>query len=427
MEKSAEFKSACAFYKISVIPTPPEQQNKNPVERSWQIIQKDAACNMVSQSNLSNFWWHCAITHACTIRNCLVNDASLLIDSRAPWTQLTNHPIDFEHSSCFYGALGLVPRVGDKTLLATKNELCVAVTPIFDGTKSHLVILEGHQNTSVRGGFQLIQDSAQRLTINELKALEPKFNEDGCIIEFKSPVSTDFTLQEKVNSFNFDNNTSKDIITASESNPIDNALSREKFFNRVNVNSNPAVFDQSSAATNYHSDDIFRRITRSNSNELKSTASVGSPSSDIPIIESINFTELQSDHEMRRIIIHLLDKFGCIPSQKQIDHFLLLYAQFGNSVFNKNFDADDDLMLLTTSLQIEKEPKWPRAFYDPMFRRRWEPPVRKEVDGLVNAQALELTTLQFLIDNKYTILDHCFPLKAKPNGIDKARLAICGD
>ena len=99
---------------------------------------------------------------------------------------------------------------------------------------------------------------------------------------------------------------------------------------------------------------------------------------------------------MRRIIIHLLDKFECMPSQKQIDHFLLLYAQFGNSVFNKNFDADEDLMLLTTSLQIEKEPKWPRAFYDVEFRRRWEPPVRKEVDGLVYAEALERTTLQFL-------------------------------
>ena len=49
MEKSTEFKSVCAFYKISVVPAPPEQQNKNPVERSWQIIQKDAACDMISQ------------------------------------------------------------------------------------------------------------------------------------------------------------------------------------------------------------------------------------------------------------------------------------------------------------------------------------------------------------------------------------------
>ena len=354
----------------------------------------------------------------------------MLIDNRAPWTQLTNHPIDFEHlTSCFYGALGLVPRVGDKTLLATKNELCVAVTPIFDGTKSHLVILEGHHNTSVRGGFQLIQDSAQRLTINELKALEPEFDENGCIIEFKSPVSADFTLQEKVNSFNFDENSSKDVIIASSSEPssIDNAPHSKQIFNRVNVNSNPAVFDQSSAASNSHSDNIFRRITRSNSSNIKRSANTVSPSSDIPLSVCINFTELQSDHEMRRIIVHLLDKFGRLPSQKQINHFLLLYAQFGNSVFNKNFDADEDLMLLTTSLQVEKEPKWPRAFYDVEFRRRWEPPVRKEVDGLVNAEALERTTLQYLIDNKFTILDHCFPLRAKPNGTDKARLAICGN
>ena len=94
---------------------------------------------------------------------------------------------------------------------------------------------------------------------------------------------------------------------------------------------------------------------------------------------------------MRRIIVHLLDKFAGLPTQKRIDHLLLLYAQFGDSVFNNNFDADQDLMLLTASLQVEKEPKWPRAFYDPVFRRRWEPPVRKEVDGLVDAQALELT------------------------------------
>ena len=182
------------------------------------------------------------------------------------------------------------------------------------------------------------------------------------------------------------------------------------------------MFDQSLVADNSHSSDSFKRITRSNSGNLNNIAST-----DIPTNVTINFTDLQSDHEMRKIIVHLLDKFAGLPTQKQIDHLLLLYAQFGDSVFNNNFDADQDHMLLTASLQVEKEPKWPRAFYDPVFRRRWEPPVRKEVDGLVDAQALELTTLQFLMDNKYTILDHCFPLKAKPNGIDKARLAICGD
>ena len=105
-------------------------------------------------------------------------------------------------------------------------------------------------------------------------------------------------------------------------------------------------------------------------------------STDIPINVTINFTDLQSDHEMRRIVVH------GPPNQKQIDHLLLLYAQFDDRVFNNNFDADQDLMLLTASLQVEIEPKWPRAFYDSVFRSRWDPPglfkfVMKSMDWLM--------------------------------------------
>ena len=87
MTTSVEFKDACAKLKLEVIVAPAEQQFKNPVERTWQTIQNDAAGLLVSQRNLSNDHWFLAVCTACTLRACVVNESSQMIDPKiAPWT-----------------------------------------------------------------------------------------------------------------------------------------------------------------------------------------------------------------------------------------------------------------------------------------------------------------------------------------------------
>ena len=188
MERAAEFKEVCAKLQLEVVPAPAEEQMKNPVERTWQTIQNDAAGLLVSQRNLSNDHWFLAICTACTLRACVVNEASLMIDqSMAPWTMLTKWKVDYGHlTSSFFGALATVPRVGKGQLLATRNELCVAICPVFNGSYSHIVLLQGHRTPCIRGGLQLIQEEVVRLKDSELRALEPEYNLDHSVKEFNS-------------------------------------------------------------------------------------------------------------------------------------------------------------------------------------------------------------------------------------------------
>ena len=82
MATADQFKAACAQLQIHVIPAPAEQQNQNPLERSWQTIQNDAAGLLVSQRNLCNKHWFLAICTACTIRACMLNSSSILVYSK---------------------------------------------------------------------------------------------------------------------------------------------------------------------------------------------------------------------------------------------------------------------------------------------------------------------------------------------------------
>jgi len=82
MTTSADFIEACAKLKISVVPAPAEEQQKDPTERSWQTIQNDSAGLLISQRNLTQKHWLLAIFAACTLRACLINESSMLIDSK---------------------------------------------------------------------------------------------------------------------------------------------------------------------------------------------------------------------------------------------------------------------------------------------------------------------------------------------------------
>ena len=179
---------------------PAEEQNKNPVERIWQTIQNDASGLLISQRNLCSSHWFLAVCTACTLRSCLVNESSKTVDpTLAPWTLLTGWKIDYAHlTSSFFGALATVPRVGKAQNLSTRNELCVTICPLFNGSYAHVVLLHGHRNPSIRGGVQFIQEEVVRLKDSELKMLEPEYDEDNLIKEFKSPALVDFSLDDKV-------------------------------------------------------------------------------------------------------------------------------------------------------------------------------------------------------------------------------------
>ena len=187
---------------------------------------------------MSDYWWHAAVTAACTIRNCLVNEASLLVGHQAPWTQITNYSTEYDHlTSAWFGAIGTVPRVGNKRLLGTKNELCVVICPIFNNTKSHLVILDGHKTPSIRGGFLLIQEEVQRLSIQQIKALETKFDSNGYLLDFKSHVDEDFTLFDKVREHKHE-----ELSTLSDSQADGSTL---HMTSKINPDSHSNTFDQS--------------------------------------------------------------------------------------------------------------------------------------------------------------------------------------
>ena len=155
MSTAAAFKDACSKLNIEVVPAPAEEQFKNPVERSWQVIQNDASGLLMSQRNLNKSHWFLAVCAACTLRSCMVNESSQLVDpTLTPWTILTGWKVDYEHlTSVFFGALATVPRVGKSEVLSTKNELCVAITDVHNDTKSWVVLLHGHRTPSTRGGL----------------------------------------------------------------------------------------------------------------------------------------------------------------------------------------------------------------------------------------------------------------------------------
>ena len=464
MEKSAEFRSACAHWKLAVVPAPPEQQNKNPCERSWQVIQKDAAYNLVRQNNLSDFWWHAAVTAACTIRNCLVNDASLLVGHQSPWTQITNYSTDYDHlTSGWFGAIGTVPRVGNKRLFGTKNELCVVICPIFNDTHSHLVVLDGHRTPSIRGGFLLIQEEVQRLSIQQIKALEPKFDNDGYLLDFKSPVDQDFTLFDKVTErkYGASEQLSRTLVSELDETTL-------HMTSRINPGSHPATFDQSQTvspdslntsglhtAINTAADNTSSNINDTIFEPLQATSSMDDGNErlgpDIISTDSrkdhathtmitrnhrkpmdsahINFQELSWDLDQRMIIVNLLEKHGQLPNEEQLTHCLLLYAQFGSSIFNVNLGPDIEILLNSVSSKDStvKEPKWPKAKRCKVFCNEWLPSVRHEIDGLYDDSSIHIISYETFIKEGYELLGHCIPLKIKSTGVRKARLAVCGN
>ena len=222
---------------------------------------------------------------------------------------------------------------------AFKNELCVFVTPIFDGTKSHLVVLDGHRHTCVRGGFQLLQEQAQRLSIAQVKDLEPEFDDDGYIKDFKSPSDTDFTLLDKVNNPQF-------VMQPNFQHPeLREDITTHHMTHRIDPGSNPANFDQSklpvTPTTSSTSAVMIDRIcipaipdfkstpsskvsdiqtindstsnVDDNSTKSSSTASATSSihsmstrSRQSSLISDLNLLDLQSDLEERVLVIHLV-------------------------------------------------------------------------------------------------------------------------
>ena len=69
------------------------------------------------------------------------------------------------------------------------------------------------------------------------------------------------------------------------------------------------------------------------------------------------------------IAAHLLSKFDDLPTEVQLGHHQLLYARFGDAIFDENLGPDIVASFTASISEIKKEPKWPRAHRDLEFQK----------------------------------------------------------
>ena len=337
--------------------------------------------------------------------------------------------VDYAHlTSSFFGALETVPRVGKKENLVTRNELCVTICPLFNGSFAHVVLLHGHRNPSIRGGVQLIQEEVVRLKDNELESLAPEYNSDGSLKEFKSPVIDDFSLEDKVA-------TPK---TAEILAPVD--VEAEKgaahWIRSVKSGSERSVGMEMTSDSDKASDKIrgdtaasggatnalgggseevganFGVKKDSLDDEHSGGGSVGVGSADNSstgggtkptagrvtrslslrnkILEPqavlhLALVELCWDSDERMLKAANMSEDDAWPDASKSKQLSLLYAAYGKNAIS-GFLPDDVVKVFFTARK--KKPKYPRVHYDEEFADKCRPPVREEVDGLKDGKIL---------------------------------------
>ena len=192
-----DFILAMAELKLTIVPAPPQEQFKNPLEASWRTVQEDMSGLLLGQRNLSSSHWFLAMKTACTRRSTVINSKSILLDpTMTPWQLLTKIPVCWDDLvRGFFGGLCKVKTVGPNSNnpLKPMNELAVYICPILNGTHSDAVLLHGNRDPSIRGNVEMLQEYSVTLTRDEYSKLDPKKTEQGRIIEFTSPVNDDFS------------------------------------------------------------------------------------------------------------------------------------------------------------------------------------------------------------------------------------------
>ena len=138
-ETSVAFRKACAHWKIQLIPSVPEDQQTNPVERSYQLACHIMCTLVLSQVTLSKKHWLLFLFAS----NILMNTVCRRGEEKTPCKLFTQIVPDLLHITAFpIGTLALCPSVGKKQILDSMNELVVVICPILT-SKSYLVLKEG--------------------------------------------------------------------------------------------------------------------------------------------------------------------------------------------------------------------------------------------------------------------------------------------
>jgi hypothetical protein len=101
-----EFAAACAELS-SVLPSAPEDQRTNNVERSWQTLSHRMCAMMLNQDNLAKDMWFAFLLAACTYDNAVCHgDATAHPELMCGWKP------DLEHYAKFHPSAGHVPQYG---------------------------------------------------------------------------------------------------------------------------------------------------------------------------------------------------------------------------------------------------------------------------------------------------------------------------
>ena len=398
-----------------------------------------------------------AICTACIIRACMLNSSSILVDSKkTPWTILTGWEINYQHlTSSFFGALATVPRVGkDVGVLPTRNELCVAICPVFNGSNAHIVLLHGHRNPSIRGGLQLVQEESVILREPELQSLEPEHDKDGMLIKFKAPSETDFSLEDKVTT---PSPSAPNIETSGIDKGVENWLhpiktgsmrsspqtsatipitNEQSEIMRGTENLFPPMEPDSPNIPSHIKDNAstddnpplilriparFNKPSTSSSSSTHSSSHITDPSTLMPMSNAL---ELCWDIDLRVFTATYLLEHNKLPTEDALHVNSLMYAVYGASALLDPYTSTNNFTFFTAK---PKPPKYPKVRRDPTLREEWRPTVRKEVDGLINKEKLIPLSEEEFIERNFKLLPHCIPLRVKRDGTKKGRFTICGN
>lgn len=192
-----EFAAACAHWKIQLVPSAAEDQQTNPVERSYQLASHIMCTLFLSQTNLSKKHWLLFMYAA----NVNMNTVCRRGEKKTPCELFTGIVPDVMHLTSFAtGSLALCPRVGKKQVLESMNELVVVICPMLT-SRNHLVLKEGDSIPVVRCGLQHVQPNVARMSDEEVQQKLPTYDEDGRLIDFFSRKDQDFSLVSIVDSY----------------------------------------------------------------------------------------------------------------------------------------------------------------------------------------------------------------------------------
>jgi hypothetical protein len=193
---TAAFAEAAAELQLHILPSAPEDQQTNPVERSWQTVSHRMCAMMLNQDNLAKNMWFLFLLAACAYENAVCHGDEMA----TPLELMCGWKPDYNHFTEFYtGQLAMCPRVGGKQFMQSAFQLCVTVCPV-PYNKANLVLLEDSRQLQVRVGVKPVGTELHDLSEAEAAKLQPTF-QGNKLIAFHSRATNNFSLQAKMRAY----------------------------------------------------------------------------------------------------------------------------------------------------------------------------------------------------------------------------------